>query len=140
MKIALYKGTRPGLPGMYNRLVRFWERGKYSHCEIVFSDGWSASSSFMDGGVRFKRIEFDPSRWDFIDLPDSLETAARKWFVEHEGKAYDYWGNIRFMFGWLPDSKDKYFCSEAVVAALGLNDPWRYGPNALWAVLKSMEV
>jgi len=31
----------------------------------------------MDGGVRFKRIDYDPDHWDFIELPDHLEPAAR---------------------------------------------------------------
>ena len=49
---AFYQGTRPGLPGLYNRLVRWLDRGEFSHCELVFGDGMSASASFMDHGVR----------------------------------------------------------------------------------------
>lgn len=140
MKVAFYKSTRPGLPGLYNRLIRWFERGPYSHCEIIFYDGWAASSSAMDGGVWFKRIEFNPEHWDFIEISDSFESGARKWFYAHAGKKYDYIGNVRFMLGWLPDGKDRYFCSEAIAAALELHDPWRYGPNALYAALKTIEV
>lgn len=67
MKLALYKSTRPGLPGLYNRLVRWWTDSEYSHCELVFSDGMCGSSSWLDGGVRLKRIELDPDHWDVID-------------------------------------------------------------------------
>lgn len=138
MKIALYKATRPGLPGIYNRLVRWWEHGQYSHSELIFSDGLAASSSFEDGGVRFKRIDFNPARWDIIDLPDHLEPAARAWFTAHEGKSYDLLGNLHFLLGFLSDSRDKWFCSEAVGGALGMIEPWRLGPNGLAAVLRGI--
>lgn len=136
MKIAFYKGTRPGLLGLYNRLVRWFERGPYSHCEMVFSDGLSASSSFLDGGVRFKQITYDPARWDLKEVPGFAELRARLWFESHKGAKYDVMGNIRFLLGWLPDSKDKWFCSEAIAEALAMQDPWRYGPNLLWASLQ----
>ena len=51
MKIALYKGTLPGWRGWISRLVRFADRGPYSHCEVVFSDGMCASASWLDGGA-----------------------------------------------------------------------------------------
>lgn len=138
MKVALYKGTRAGLAGLYNRIVRWWTLGQYSHVELVFSDGMSASSSFADGGVRFKRIEFDAGKWDFIDLPDNAEALALRWYRLHEGKAYDYWANIRFMFGFLPDSKDKYQCAESVMSALGYSDAWRFEPNSVASVLRNV--
>ena len=135
MLVAFYKSTRPGLAGLYNRLVRWWEHGKYSHCELIFSDGISASSSYMDGGVRFEVIWFNPERWDFIEVPDYLEQAARGWFTAHEGRSYDLLGNIHFLLGFIPDARDKWFCSEAVAEALGMVEAWRYGPNSLAATL-----
>jgi hypothetical protein len=121
MKAAFYKGTHPGIPGLYNRFVRWWTRGIYSHAEIVFSDWTSASSSFMDGGVRLKKIKFDPAIWDFIDLPDD-------------------WMNLRFCFGFMPDSKDKYACSEACMASLVFTDSWRFDPNAMASILRRLYV
>lgn len=145
MKVAFYKATRPGLKGLYNRFVRWWERGPYSHCELVFPDGMSASSSFEDGGVRFKRIEYDPAKWDFIEVPWADGGAARRWFEAHEGKAYDLLGNVRFLFGPIQDGGDKSFCSEAVLDALcpedvfAIPEGWRFGPNAFAAVLRIFE-
>ena len=135
MKAAFYKGTRPGWQGIYSRGVRFIDRGPYSHAELVFSDGLSASDSWMDGGVRFKRIDYDPEHWDFVQLPQHLEAQAREWFDEHEGDPYDLMGNVRFILPFLPDSEKGSFCSEAVAAALGFREPWRFGPNGLAAVL-----
>lgn len=137
MIIAFYKATHSGLPGIYNRGVRWWERGKYSHCELLFSDGICASSSYMDGGVRFKQIDLDITKWDFVHVPDHLESNARLWFVMHQGDRYDLMGNLHFIIGAIPNDKYKWFCSEAIAAALGIDEAWRFDPNALYAILKS---
>lgn len=134
MKIAFYKSTRPGLPGIYNRLVRWWTRSPYSHVELIFSDGMAASSSYMDGGVRFKRIDFDPTRWDFVDVAGD-EIRARNWFLAHEGQRYDVLGNVAFVLDFVRDSADKWSCAESVAEALGLWESWRYSPALLHGVM-----
>ncbi len=138
-KIAFYKGTRPGLAGLYNRLGRWLDHGPYSHCELVFSDGMSGSASYMDHGVRIKYIGYTSGDWDFVDIPERYEPVARRWFISERGRAYDLWGNVNAMFGFIPHSRDKWFCSEAIAASLKLSDPWRYKPNGLCAVLKELE-
>lgn len=135
MRAAFYKGTHAGLPGLYNRLVRRWCRSAYSHVELVFADGQAASSSYMDGGVRFKAIDFDPALWDFVALSPVLEQRARAWFAQHQGQPYDLLGNLHFVVGAIGDAKDKWFCSESVAAALGLDQPWRYDPATLYSAL-----
>jgi len=135
MIAAFYKGTRPGLQGIANRAIRFVDRGEYSHCELIFSDGISASSSLMDGGVRFKEIHFKPEHWDFVDLPED-ETAARRWFTIHAGQKYDIWGDARFIIGLARHSNDRWFCSEAMAEALGIPESWRFGPNGLASILR----
>lgn len=140
MKLALYKGTRPGISGIYNRLTRLLDRGIYSHCELVFGNGVSASSSFLDGGVRFKVIEYSQQdNWDFLPLPDVrgvIESSAMTWFKAHEGERYDIWGNLRFATGFAYDSPGKWFCSESVMAALGFSEAYRYGPSGMAALLQ----
>jgi len=133
---AFYKGTRPGLAGLYNRAVRAWEKGEYSHCELVFRHGQSGSSSFEDGGVRLKAIDYDPARWDMIPLPDYLEARALDWFDRHRGAGYDLAGNLHLVVGFIPQSRPRKFCSEAVGEALGLPEAWRFGPNALYTALR----
>lgn len=134
MRAAFYKGTHPGLPGVYNRAVRAWCAGPYSHCELVFGDGWSASASWMDGGVRFKRIDFDQANWDFVELPDYLEDSARAWFEANENKPYDLLGNFGFLWRPIRGNAGAYFCDEAVLAALGVAEPWRFDPCAAYQV------
>mgnify|MGYP006316188605 CR=1 FL=1 len=132
MKIAFYKGTKTGLAGVYNRGVRWIEAGEYSHCELIFSDGISASSSFMDGGVRFKEIDYSLEKWDIIDIPWADEARARKYFEVRAGKVkYNLRGNIHFIFGFIRGNTDGEFCSEACAGALGFNNPWQFPPNQL---------
>ena len=136
IRAAFYKGTRPGLPGVYNQLVRWWTRSPYSHCELVLSGGWCGSASFMDGGVKLRVIDFDPDRWDFVDLPAVLEPAALAWFDKHRDAKYDLLGNLHFVISCVADDKKRWFCSEAIAAALGIPDPWRYDPGTLASALK----
>ena len=135
LRAAFYKGTHAGLPGIYNRLVRWWTRSPYSHVELIMPFGAAASSSAMDGGVRFKQIEFDPAKWDFVDLPSHLASAAEDWFNKHYGQPYDYLGNAHFVVSAIGDDKKKWFCSEACAAALGMPDPERFDPGTLHAAL-----
>lgn len=135
LRAAFYRGTHAGLPGLYNRAVRRWTRSAFSHVEIVFSDGQSASASYMDGGVRFKRIAYTSGDWAFVDLPPWLERQARDWFDFHEGDGYDLLGNLHFVLSPVGDDKDRWFCSEAVAAALGFPDPPRYDPGTLHSAL-----
>jgi hypothetical protein len=134
MRATFYKATRPGLAGLYNRIVRWWISGPYSHVELIFSDGMAASASFMDGGVRFKQIDFDPEHWDFVDLPAELEPAARAWFVANEGKPYDLLGNVGFVWRPIRGRTGAYFCDEAMLAALGVQDPWRFDPCGAYTI------
>jgi len=140
-RAAFYKGTRAGIPGVYNRAVRAWEHGPYSHVELQFSDGISASSSFMDGGVRFKQIDYDPAKWDFLPLPPCLERAARLWFECHEGEDYSVQGNLHCVIGFIPPGPlGEQFCSQALGAALSFEESWRLMPNALYRVLQRLNV
>jgi hypothetical protein len=131
MRIAFYKGTKEGIAGVYNRGVRWIEDGLYSHCEIIFSSGVSASSSYMDGGVRFKEIEYDLTKWDIFDIPWADETRAKAYFTQRIGRPYNLYGNLHFVFGFIRGDSYGEFCSEACAGALGLKNPWQVAPNVL---------
>lgn len=49
MKLASYIGTRPGIMGMGNILIRWRLRGIYSHSEIVFEPGDGVDNYMPDG-------------------------------------------------------------------------------------------
>jgi len=139
MQVAFYKAVRPGLQGLYSRAVQLVDRGPYSHCELIFSDGMSGSASYIDGGVRLKWIDYNSSHWDFLELPDWLEPKARAWFEAHEGDGYDLLGNLRFVFWLVREGKSGWFCNEAVATALGFKEAWRLGPNGFYATLASLQ-
>lgn len=122
---------------LFSRLIQWWERGPYSHCELVFSDGATASATIHDEGVYIGARSMSDADWDFIELPAHLEAKARRWFEAHEGKAYDYLGDISFVLDFIPASRDKWFCSRACADALGFVEPWRYGPNGLASAIRS---
>lgn len=134
MKLAFYKGTRPGLSGWMNRLIRWWTGSPYSHVELVFSDGWCGSSSFEDGGVRLKQIEMSPDKWDVIDI-EGDEAQARNWFLIHFKEPYDVLGLFGFVWRRGVNSRGKWFCSEAVAAALGIGNHEQLTPHLLKIVV-----
>jgi hypothetical protein len=142
MKIAFYKGTHAGLTGVFNRLVRWWTRGPYSHCEVVFSErdasgaALCASSSKMDGGVRLKFIALKPENWDIWEVPSADEAAVKAWFDEHVGCKYDVLGLVGFVWRRTEDDRSKFFCSEACAAALGIEEAWRFDPNTFAAAIR----
>ena len=105
---------------------------------MIFSDGISASSSFLDGGVRFKDITYNPDHWVIVELPIQLEQPARDWFVQHEGDSYDVVGNLGFVIGSIDDAKRKWFCSEAIMAALDVEEPGKFSPSTAMPVVKSI--
>jgi len=135
VQAAFYRGTRPGLAGIYNRIVRWWTRSEFSHVELVLSTGRAWSASFADGGVRSKLIDFDTENWILIDLPRELEQGAEAWFQARRGAKYDLLGNLQFVLLPIPHSQRRWFCSEAVAAALDIPDPWRYSPGTLASTL-----
>ncbi|GAA4425762.1 hypothetical protein [Acidovorax lacteus] len=137
MQVAFYKGRKR----LFNRLVSWWLRGPYSHCELVVRiDGAGQasclSSSFVDGGVRLKCMWLNPEHWDVVPLPGYVSpSVAYQWAYDHAGAGYDVLGLIGFV--WRPQrgAPRRWFCSEAVAAVLGYPEPWRFDPMTLWAAL-----
>ncbi|MFL9899064.1 hypothetical protein PQR71_13020 [Paraburkholderia fungorum] len=142
MKVAFYKGTRPGMSGIVNRLIRWWTNSPYSHCELVVApiDGADlcASSSFEDGGVRFIVTSLDAARWDVVEFVSDMATekAAVEWFNNHLGEPYDL--AAVFGFVWRRGHRIGHWdCSESIGAALGIPESWRFDPATLHAALSA---
>jgi hypothetical protein len=136
MKIAFYKAK----DHLFNLAVSWWDRGPYSHCELVGEHlGGNTymcySSSFMDKGVRAKAIELKPEKWDVFDV-DIDEAFAMQWFAQHNGNKYDTLGLVGFLIRIIPGQKNRWFCSEAVAAMMGMLETWRLTPNSLACFVK----
>lgn len=57
-----------------------------------------------------------------------------------QGCKYDYAGVLRFLLPWaVSASKRRWFCSEAVAAMAGLDEPWRFSPAELHVVVKARQ-
>lgn len=140
MKFAFYKKHN----AVYDALIRWWENGTYSHVEAIiteFDDGvtFTIASSKPGVGVRTITQTLPASDWDILEAPGD-PVAVGQWFKDHAGEKYDYLG----IFGMvlrpiMADVSKRYFCSEAVAEALGIEDPWRFDPNGLHAILKALQ-
>ena len=136
IELAFYKGrSRP-----FDRLIQWWTRGPYSHCEVAThrsasGAAWCISASYLDGGVRGKWIVLDLDRWDIVPV-SSVDTAvAHEWLAKHAGRKYDLAGLLGFVWRPQAGSRRRWFCSEACAAILGIQEAWRFDPNTLACVV-----
>ena len=148
--LALYHGHRGGTgwrvwaARFTDGLTRILTRGRYSHCELAVrlpetADGPKYecySASLRDKGVRRKTMPLPSSKWDLIELPDSVGGRLHGLWEETQGQGYDLPGAFGVVFG-LPENRKRWFCSEWVGKALGLPESWRFSPNDL-AVIVNM--
>lgn len=130
MKLAFYKGRGT----VFDRAIRWWQRGPYSHVEAVLRsnpDGTAECASSVPGtGVRIASISLPASDWDVLEVVADVE-AVRAWFLNHVGAGYDWLGIFGFVVRPFRDEPGHFFCSEAIAAALGVREPWRLDPNGL---------
>ena len=149
--LALYKGRRDGTGARVwaarfsDWLTRKLTRGQYSHCEIVEFVGDNEyrchSSSIRDGGVRCKTMPLPTAKWDLIELPDvagSLKTNLAAVFARTQGQRYDLPGALGVVFKTRQRS-GRWFCSEWCGQVLGLSEPWRFSPNDLAVIARSLK-
>ena len=145
MLVAFYSGRRTPIDErrLFNRVVSWWDNGKFSHTEAVLGvepDGkaYCGSSSFMDGGVRNKIISLDSEKWTLVDMPQWAVERSKHWFALYAGSEYDVLGILGFVWRPLPEVKTKFYCNEAVGLSQGVVQPWRFTPNSFFALCLSM--
>ena len=94
---------------------------------------WSKRRAGKLGGVRFKRIAFDGSRWDTVRVRDADPMDALVIARRMEGIGYD-WAQVAGYASWLiPQDSDRVSCAELCATLLGHVDPWRADPCLLAA-------
>ncbi|MFC5498128.1 hypothetical protein ACFPOE_11330 [Caenimonas terrae] len=131
VRLALYRGPAPTrLRQVAHRLICWRTRGPYSHVELIDADGWGWSSSWLDGGVRRKAIDFGNGHWDLRTIDRDLETAV-KWFEDHKGEPYGVMGLLTWLLPFRVGDSRRPFCSEAVALAIGMPNAWQVSPNDL---------
>lgn len=116
LRVAFYKAKG----NFIDTIVRLFTWSKYSHCELLFPDGRLFSSDGWESkGVRFT-TKYRPDNWDILYIGTDTKTIDNlvMWCNTFVGKKYDWLGVLRFVFPFLKESKDKWFCSEICTKAL----------------------
>jgi uncharacterized protein YycO len=121
MKLAFYKGT-----SWVSKLIRWQTRGKYSHVGVLMDDG-GIFEAWHVGGMRYNGTmsiaHGAGTEVDIYDVPGMTSKEKRdvEQFLAREcGKGYDFRGVARFIShrnDETPAEKDRWFCSEVVMAA-----------------------
>ena len=144
MKVYAYKAFGHPKTTLLDNVIGVTSFSKYSHTELVFSDGVCFSASGRDHGARFKDINPHPDRWDIFDLDITEEEEEHirfmaKLYVKKKIK-YDYFGAVTSGLHLCLLNKT-YFCSEIVAVLLGFifemdGFPCKYTPGKLVAYVK----
>lgn len=139
--LATYKHQPGGVRGLVALGIRLVTRSQYSHTELCIGHPFEGpahciTSSGMDGGVRCKRMQLSPNKWDILPMPWVSESAAWAFMLDNKGAKYDFWGVSRFVVSWVGEHPSRWFCSEAVAHIAGFADPWRYSPATFHEAVK----
>lgn len=130
MKVAFYKASGDWT----DKLIRFWTGGNYSHVEIVIGELWY-TSSWYDGGVVRRKIDYKVENWDFLEVPDDLADNVIELFCTTKSQKYDLLGILfNEIFPFKVEDKNKWYCSEWVAKGLGIDI--KTNPNVLYEIIK----
>lgn len=133
--VAFYRGRGR----MMDHVMRFATRSPYSHCELIRQDDRPRrgdkvvclGASARDGGVRVKAITLDNGKWDIYEVPWARECAWDRALAQR-GKPYELWPMfLSQLFNFRRHSRGKWYCSELIAHALGLNMPHAKSPGDL---------
>ena len=132
-RLLFYKGRHPG-SSIWDKLICFATNSEFSHVELSLQSDGNAyhcwSSSFMDGGVRGKIITIDPAKWVIVDCDRPVNTEV---LISQIGKKYDYIGLIGTLIKIrIFESSNKWFCSELIATALGMENAWQQTPKSIY--------
>lgn len=164
VSILFYKGE----PTIGERLIRWWTKSPYPHCEFLRSDGLCHANDRFTGYSRLACFEISPDNWDTltIKLPSEIVDLVEKRQLTKVGTSYDWAGIVFsqfFTFGW--HHKGHWFCSKSnaddliyaynlmlssqeekylpyidSLVELALFPAHRYSPSKLYKTLQNIEM
>ena len=116
---------------LFDRFIGLASKDRYSHVEL-YINGTSFSSSSRDGGVRAKKIDYKPGKWQIVDLKNTVNLQRfYNFFDATNSCGYDYMSVVFKAMGNEVDmDKKRWYCSEWVAAALNI----LYGTNMITRV------
>lgn len=127
---------RYGDTRLFARTVCALRGGDSAHCEVATpAEPWvydCVSASFLDGGVRGKRMALPPEKWRLYRMDARRDPAD--WLAAHEGQGYDVLGLAGIVLPPLWHSRTRWFCSEAAADILGLAPAHIYDLRVLESV------
>ena len=118
MEIAFYKG--PG--DIVTFLIRKITRSSYSHAKIRFFDGLV----FQASGRKPAGISLRPWKeetkcyWDAVKIPLTFdeELSVLRYSQKFIGGRFSWRGVFRFLFPWMAEDEDGWYCTELIVHIL----------------------
>ncbi len=134
--LAAYKGkTR-----FFDRFIQFWTNSKYSHCELVVN-GVCYSSSYLDGGVRAKSINYnDSAKWDLYVVEWADADTILGYYERTKEYKYSVFDLIfTQLFKSVLDDTNAMYCSAWCAGALGLSKPNLYNPDDLISLIVDIQ-
>lgn len=124
VNVVFVKAKGGGIGDWFTSL--FNEGTGLCHCEFALPDGRRFGAR-PGGGTRFYTSGFGADREILLPVDVSPESLL-PWLQKEEGSPYDFLGVFRFALPFLRGSKDKWFCSELVTAALRDLAGWSIDP------------
>lgn len=119
---------RYGDTRLFSRLVCLVRGGDSAHCEVVLRSVGGVheclSASWVDGGVRVKKMPLPADKWRIWTLTGGADPLT--WYTQHAGAPYDVAGLLGFVVPWVKHKLDAWFCSECAADIAGLEAPHRY--------------
>lgn len=145
LTLAFYKGRGHTLADRFQDMVIRWATwSAYSHVELIVGQTQHGhetvclSASGRDNGVRERVILLRPESWDLVELaiPQVHVNRAASFIRGRIGARYDLLGAVTSPWSWLPKMgrSDRWFCSEIIAAALGMEAPEKVSPQLLFEV------
>ena len=127
MKLAFYKASG----NLIDKAIRLVTLGKYSHCELIFSDGQWFSADAWENKCRFKDgSKFNLQNWDFIDF-NCDEQLAKLFCKNIEGAKYDFRAILLWLIPMSIDNSKKWYCSEVCNSAIAFPHE-KISPSSLY--------
>lgn len=137
MKLIFFKGNGD----WQDKLIRFFTRSQFSHCEFYDED----KNLFI--GVRpetgkvseyYRLLQYD--EWEIISLPKRYNNEIYSFYNKTKSQGYD-WVQIVFthILPFNLHKRNKWTCSEWCAKAIGINNSYRYSPEKLYKYIKGKE-
>lgn len=132
-------------PRLLARLLAWWQRSDVSHCEVIVRSVEDMheclSASWLDRGVRVKRMPLPPAKWRIYEVVAHTPVAPCDWWTRHAGERYDWLALLGLVLRPVTRGRRRrWYCEEVVAELIGFDEPWRYDVAGLEAYCRLVGV